>query len=60
LEVLEDEYPIMLVNGLDVARTVLAMARDAGQLELRRFLEAIDLQGADAVHSKRPEDILRE
>ena len=61
LEVIEDEYPIMLVNGLQVARAVLAMARDAGFVDVLKFLKDFDAAvSSAAVHLKRPEEILRE
>lgn len=60
LEVIEDEYPIMLVNGLQVASAALAMARDAGFVDLFKFLEDFDAGVSAAVHLKRPEEILRE
>lgn len=60
LEVIEDEYPIMLVNGLQVARAVLAMARDAGCVDVLKFLKDFDAAVSAAIHLKRPEEILRE
>lgn len=57
-EVLEDQYPILLIHGLEVARTVEQLMIEAGYSDPVEYLKLID-QGYDrAVSHRRPEEIL--
>jgi hypothetical protein len=58
-EVLEDEYPIILVPGLRVAEEVLAASLEAGCSHVGEFLNLVDRGYEDAVVDRRPEEILR-
>lgn len=52
-EVIDDEYPLLLVPGATVAREVIAAAMEFGQGGLKEYLSAVD-------SDRRPEEILRE
>ena len=58
-EVLDDEYPILLVPGARVAEEVLAASLEAGCSNVPEFLERIDRDYDAAVVDRRPEEILR-
>jgi restriction endonuclease Mrr len=56
-EVIEDRYPMILVAGVQVARAVDEMARDAG-ISVEDLLLQIDAGYEDAVKNRNPEQIL--
>lgn len=57
MEVIEDEYPILLVSGLLVAQQTTLLAEEAG-LTVGQFLERLDA-GFDALMAnRRPEEVL--
>lgn len=58
-EVIEDEYPLIMINGLRVAQEVIKLAHKQGQ-SVRSFLEAIDDEFKDKIQVRRPEEILRD
>ena len=58
-EVLEDEYPIVLVPGVRVAEEVLAASLEAGCSNVVEFLNQVDRGYDEAVVDRRPEEILR-
>ncbi|MFD3405249.1 restriction endonuclease [Kribbella sp. NPDC058693] len=58
LEMVEDQYPIVLVNGMHLARELLAIARDDHGRDLSACVEHV-LSGQSAViTNRRPEEIL--
>ncbi len=59
-EVIDDEYPILLVPGLRVAQEVDRAAREAGLGGLDAYLKAVDADYDRYVIERRPEEILRE
>ena len=59
-EILEDEYPIMLVNGVKLAEVVLNILHEEGYDDLRQFLDKIDSSYASMVKNRRPEELLFE
>jgi hypothetical protein len=59
-EVIEDEYPIMLVNGKKLAETIHKILHDEGYTSLKKFLDEIDLAYTDMVQSRRPDELLFE
>jgi len=59
-EVIDDEYPILLVPGRRVAQEIDRAAREAGLGGLKACLEAIDATYDKLVINRRPEEILRE
>ncbi|MGW4491335.1 restriction endonuclease [Streptomyces sp. NPDC004376] len=58
LEMVEDQYPILLVNGLDVARELRSMARDDHGDDLAACLDHILHAQGVPITSRRPEEIL--
>ena len=57
-EVIEDEYPILLVPGERVAREVLGAATQAGFAELEDYLADVDSHYERSVVERRPEELL--
>jgi len=53
-EVIDDEYPILLVPGLRVAQEIDRAAREAGLGGLKACLEAIDATYDKLVINRRP------
>ena len=56
-EALDDQYPIMLINGLCLSKATQSILYREG-LELIDFMNAIDQQYDSLVKNKRPEEIL--
>ncbi|TDU89187.1 restriction endonuclease [Kribbella voronezhensis] len=60
LEMVEDQYPIVLINGMHLARQLLAIARDDHGGDLPACIDHI-LSGQSAViTNRRPEEVLLE
>lgn len=59
-EIIEDEYPIMLVNGRMLAATVLKILHDDGFADLKKLLDKIDFDYKDLVQIRRPDELLYE
>jgi hypothetical protein len=59
-EIIEDEYPILLINGLTIAQTVLRMVHDGAYASVQAFLQEIDSQYEGMVKNRRPEELLLE
>ncbi|MFB7863550.1 restriction endonuclease [Streptomyces sp. NPDC056069] len=59
-EMVEDQYPIVLVNGLDLTRELRGMARDDHGGDLEACIEHILRVRETAVTNRRPEEILLE
>ncbi|WP_052869383.1 restriction endonuclease [Streptomyces niger] len=57
-EMVEDQYPIVLVNGADLARELRSMARDDHGGDLVACIEHVLNGQATAVTNRRPEEIL--
>lgn len=57
-EVIEDQYPILLVNGLEVAQTVGRLTHEGGFASVRDYLESVDVAYEELVRARRPEEIL--
>jgi hypothetical protein len=58
LEMVEDQYPIMLVNGQEFVRELRAMARDDHGGDLVACIERVVDQQTVDVTNRRPEEIL--
>ncbi|MFF0642092.1 restriction endonuclease [Streptomyces tendae] len=59
-EMVEDQYPIVLINGMDLARELRTIARDDHGGDLEACLEHILTGRETAVTNRRPEEILLE
>ncbi|MGV2915869.1 restriction endonuclease [Streptomyces alfalfae] len=60
LEMVEDQYPIVLISGLHLARELRSMARDDHGDDLAACLDHILYAQGVPVTSRRPEEILLE
>ncbi len=59
-EMVEDQYPIVLINGLDLTQELRSMARDDHGGDLKACIEHILSGRETAVTNRRPEEILLE
>jgi len=57
-EISEDSYPLITVNGLELARETLKLVELTGSTSLINFLEDLDKAFPDYISKKRPEDVL--
>jgi hypothetical protein len=57
-EVLEDQYPILMVHGLQLSFVVLELAREAAASNVDEFLVDLDSHYGSMVSARRPEEIL--
>ncbi|PJJ02807.1 restriction endonuclease [Streptomyces sp. 2333.5] len=60
MEMVEDQYPIVLINGMDLVRELRSMARDDHGGDLPACIDHILSGQETAVTSRRPEEILLE
>ena len=58
LEVIEDEYPIVLIHGRQVAEVLLQMMFERGLVEVHPILEELDAQYPSRISHRRPSEIL--
>jgi hypothetical protein len=59
-EVLEDKYPILLVNGLCLAKETLELAHEQGFQSVTELLKFVDADHDSKVRQRDPEEILFE
>ena len=59
-EVLEDKFPIILINGLRLAKEVLSIVHERGFSDVKEFLVDIDSQHDFKIRQKDPDEILFE
>lgn len=59
-EIIEDAYPILLVNGLKLAEVSLNIIHDEGYKSLNDLLNHIDENYDELVQARRPEELLLE
>jgi hypothetical protein len=57
-EVIEDRYPIVLINGRRVAEEVLGLLIESGLTDLQAFLESVDATYGRNLVPRDPEEIL--
>lgn len=57
-EVVEDQYPLLLIHGLRLAQEVDLLASTEGFKTLRSYLDHIDAQHDGWLQTRRPEEIL--
>lgn len=58
VEISEDQYPLITVNGLELARETLKLAELNGSDSVIDYLEKLDLNFPDYIEKKKPEEIL--
>ena len=59
-EIIEDSYPILLINGSRLAKSALKIVHDEGYRSLKRFLDDVDKEYETMIKSRRPEELLIE
>jgi len=57
-EIIEDRYPIILINGSKLSSEVLEMMIEQGYSDVKDFLRDIDSRYKESVSPQRPEQIL--
>ncbi|MEV4067623.1 restriction endonuclease [Nonomuraea dietziae] len=60
LEMVEDQYPIILINGTDLVRELHGIARDDHRGDLSDCIDHILTNAHTVVTNRRPEEILLE
>ena len=60
VEIVEDQYPLLLVNGLRLSEVVLLMMNRGGFSTVKAFLDKVDGTYETAIERRRPEEILTE
>jgi hypothetical protein len=59
-EIIEDQYPILLIHGLDLAREVDRLSLERGFATVADFLKDVDGRYDQMIRQRRAEEILRE
>ena len=54
----EDQFPLLTVNGYELARETLILQEESGASSIIEFLDSLDKSYASMLHNRRPEDIL--
>jgi hypothetical protein len=57
-EIIEDEYPLIKINGLVLAEHALRLKDAAGKSTMKEYLLSIDEEYPEVIQQRRPEDIL--
>jgi hypothetical protein len=57
-EILEDKYPILLVNGKELAREVLLLAQEGGFASTEQYLRHVDGRYTHMLARRQPDEIL--
>lgn len=57
-EVYEDHYPLILINGLQIAKETLKIIAEEGFNNLKEFLSFIDNKYESMIKQRKPEEIL--
>lgn len=60
IEVIEDQYPLIMVNGLEVAQETLRLMEESGFSSVEAYLLELEQVYNKIVMSRRPEEILYE
>jgi len=59
-EIIEDSYPILLINGKKLAETALKIVHDDGYPSIESFLADVDTQYENKIKNRRAEELLLE
>ena len=57
-EIIEDQYPILMINGLKIAEVLADCLYFRGGVKLKQLLEEIDGEYEQLVKTRRPEEII--
>jgi hypothetical protein len=60
IEIFEDQYPLITVNGLALAEEALRLQTESGFATLEEFLVSLEAEYSSLVMNRRPEEILRD
>lgn len=60
IEIFEDQYPLITVNGLALAEEALRLQTESGFATLEEFLVSLEAEYSSVVMNRRPEEILRD
>ena len=60
IEILEDKYPLLLINGKKLAEVVNKIVFNQGYKNVRDYLKKVDLEYEGAIKYRDPEEILFE
>ena len=58
MEISEDQFPLITVNGLELARETLKLAELDGSDTVKDYLGKLDSSFPEYIEKKKPEDIL--
>ena len=59
-EISEDNYPLITVSGLELARETLKLIEENGAKDILEYLKVLDEEYPHVISLKKPEDILSE
>jgi hypothetical protein len=59
-EIIDDQYPLLMINGLELAREVLILVEKSGKKGLTDYLEELDKEYINHISARAPEEILIE
>jgi hypothetical protein len=57
-EIIEDCYPILLINGMKIAEITLKIVHDDGYPNIDAFLQDVEMQYEKKISNRRPEELL--
>lgn len=57
-EIIEDKYPIICINGLQVAKAVSSMAFEQGYPDIATYLADVDSNYDSSIQIRQPEEVL--
>jgi hypothetical protein len=57
-EIVEDQYPLLMINGFDLAREVLILVEKSGKRDVLNYLEELDAEYESRISGRAPEEIL--
>ena len=57
-EIIEDQYPLLTINGSTLAQEVLILVESSGLQSVSKYLERLDAEYPSWISSRAPEDIL--
>jgi hypothetical protein len=60
IEMVEDQYPLITVNGKELATEILRQQLAEGFSTLKEFLVSVESEYGERISNRRPEDILLE
>ena len=59
IEINEDQFPLMTVNGNELAKEILIQVQESGFNSTLNYLDFLDSQYSESISNNRPEEILQ-